>query len=193
MRANRTHDNSTKADALICSDPQRVVSVRIADCCPILLATADGKNVAAIHAGWRGTVAGVLTLTLNVLLAQTGHDASQIIAAIGPCIGREAFEVGPEVLAEFKRAFGDDTLLEERAGGKGRVDIRGALRLQLLNAGVTEEHIDSSDLCTVDIRIRIITDRTMILDTSYDTIGNRKYFLIDRLLNNWNAGLVAIF
>ena len=82
-----------------------MVSVRVADCVPILIATEGGKSVAAVHAGWRGVIAGAVLAALHAL--GTGA-AESCVAAIGPCIGGDAFEVGPEVLAEFMRVFGDD-------------------------------------------------------------------------------------
>ncbi|MCC6230401.1 MAG: laccase domain-containing protein [Phycisphaerales bacterium] len=97
-----TH-NDTKADAMVTGDPSRVLVVRVADCAPILLSSGDGRVVGAVHAGWRGVVSGVL---LNAVRVMRAEGAREIVAAIGPCIGAESFEVGPEVLDEFVRAFG---------------------------------------------------------------------------------------
>jgi hypothetical protein len=71
-----------------------------------------------------------------------------VVAAIGPCIGFESFEVGGEVLDEFSRAFGSDAPIRRRDDGKGHVDLREALRRQLLEAGVAELRIDTTDRCT---------------------------------------------
>jgi purine-nucleoside/S-methyl-5'-thioadenosine phosphorylase / adenosine deaminase len=149
LRATRGEhfDNASKADAIVSDDPRRIASVRVADCVPVLLAMPDGKTVAAVHAGWRGVVAGVVTAALSELLASDVH-ADGVLAAIGPCIGFEAFEVGPEVLAEFRRQFGGDAPLRIADGGKGFVDLRAAVRLQLLGAGVSDEQIDMTDCCT---------------------------------------------
>jgi hypothetical protein len=159
VRTGAKHDNDTKADALFTSDSTRLVSVRVADCCPVLLATADGAVVAAIHAGWRGVVAGVLPATLAALIKESGAAPATICAAIGPCIGREAFEVGTDVLDEFRRVFGTRAPIEVRPNGKGRADIRAGLRLQLLECGVPEEQLDSLELCTVDNPLEFFSHR----------------------------------
>lgn len=136
-----------QADAIVSSDPARAVSVRIADCVPILLAGDDGRTVAAVHAGWRGLVAGVVPAAVKRLLmrGRPGQPRS-IVAAIGPCIGPEAFEVGAEVLEEFDRILGKRAPVRRRANGKGFVDLKAVARLQLMDLGV--ERIDCSDLCT---------------------------------------------
>jgi YfiH family protein len=141
-------DTKCKADAILSRDSQRVISVRTADCVPILLSNADGSVVAAIHAGWRGIVAEIIPAAVKRTTA-SGGDAATLRAAIGPCIGMEAFEVGAEVLAEFERLFGPEAALRRLGGGKGRVDLRDAARLQLLNCDVEERYIDSTDRCTV--------------------------------------------
>jgi YfiH family protein len=140
-------DVSAKADAIIASDPSRIASVRVADCVPVLLATRDGRTVAAIHAGWRGVIAGVVTAAVGEI-RQAGAQSAEILAAIGPCIGVDAFEVGPEVLAEFARVFGPTAPLRMAPGGKGFVDLRAAIQRQLAEAGVAPDSIDSTDLCT---------------------------------------------
>jgi YfiH family protein len=144
VAAGRPFDHSAKADALVGGDPAKVLSVRVADCVPILLSTPDGTTVAAVHAGWRGVIAGAVTAALSQM---SGH-VGKCFAAIGPCIGGDAFEVGPEVLAELVSAFDGDAPIVRRIGEKGHLDLREAVRLQLLRAGVPADHIDTSDRCT---------------------------------------------
>lgn len=131
-----------KADALITDDPRCAVSIRVADCVPILIARTDGKLVAAVHAGWRGVVVNVVAAALQAM------GEGEFAAAIGPCIGRDAFEVGPEVVAEFRRAFAEDGLVRKVEGGKGYVDLREAVRRQLVAAGLRNDRIDATDRCT---------------------------------------------
>ena len=139
-------DATTKADALVTDDRSRVLSIRVADCVPILVASVNGDRVAAIHAGWRGVIAGV---AVSALLELAGdRPTTDFFAAIGPSIGRDAFEVGPEVLAEFDRAFGANAVCRRAGREKGFVDLREALRRQLLSAGMLADRIDVSDLCT---------------------------------------------
>jgi polyphenol oxidase len=140
--------NSDKGDALVTAKPGVVLSVRIADCCPILLATPDGRAVAAVHAGWRGAVAGVINQTVAKLCEISGSGAAQFLAAIGPCIGFDAFEVGPEVLAEFEKVFGSAAPVCHHPGGKGHVNLPAACQLQLLRAGLSFDRIDTTDRCT---------------------------------------------
>ncbi|MEZ0265017.1 MAG: peptidoglycan editing factor PgeF, partial [Phycisphaerae bacterium] len=143
--------NGPSADALVSDDPARMLSVKYADCVPILLATADGQAVAAVHAGWRGVIAGVIPAAAARLCDLAGAPDSPLIAAIGPCISAPHFEVGPEVAAEFDRAFGPAAPIVWPAGvgvGKPHVDLRAAVALQLAALGVPADHIDSADLCT---------------------------------------------
>lgn len=139
-------DNTSKADALVTADHGRTLSVRAADCVPILLAGGDGRTVAAVHAGWRGVIAGAVPAALAAM--GVAGDAQRAVAAIGPCIGGDAFEVGPEVVAEFVRVFADDAPIVRRVGTKGYIDLKAAVRLQLLLAGLPADHIDVSDRCT---------------------------------------------
>jgi polyphenol oxidase len=149
IQAGLDFDTGCKADALVSGDSRRTLSIRTADCVPILLSSDDGRVVAAVHAGWRGIVAEIIPAAIKRLNAITSKPASTYRAAIGPCIGFEAFEVGSEVLAEFEKVFGSEAPVKSLAGGKGRVDLRAAARLQLLHCGLDERSVDSTDRCTV--------------------------------------------
>ncbi len=142
-------DPHAKADALVGDDPSRVLSVRVADCVPVLLASRDGRSVAAVHAGWRGVIAGVVSAALAAMRqGDRPIRPVDLLCAIGPCIGFDAFEVGPEVLAEFTNRFGDAAPIRARADGKGHVDLRAAVRMQLIALGVPSDQIDETDRCT---------------------------------------------
>jgi polyphenol oxidase len=136
--------SGVKADALITTRGDQILAVRIADCTPVLIADAEGVAVAAVHAGWRGVIAGVIPAAL----AKLGRDPAAMTAAVGPCIGVDAFEVGAEVVAEFNRVFGDAAPVRSLADGKGRVNLAEACRLQLLHCGIRSDRIDSTDRCT---------------------------------------------
>jgi YfiH family protein len=142
--AGRAFDVHQQADAIITGDPNRVLSVRIADCVPILLASEDGSIVAAVHAGWRGVIAEVA----RHAIAAMAVPPAKVVAAIGPCIGFDAFEVGPEVLTAFSGHFGAEAAIRRRADGKGHVDLAESVRRQLIAAGVPEDRIDTTDRCT---------------------------------------------
>lgn len=119
-----------KADAIVTDDPSLVLAVRTADCLPALLASADGRVVGVLHAGWRGVIAGVVPNTLG---AMTELGAKEIVAAIGPSISGEAFEVGEEIAAEFERVFRPETLvvLRRPQWAKPHIDLKRAVFLQL--------------------------------------------------------------
>lgn len=134
-------DGEPCADALVTSCADRALVVSTADCVPILVARADGRRVAAIHAGWRGLVAGVIPRALE----QMG--GGELVAAVGPCLSLERFEVGVEVAARF-RAADLAGAVQARAGARPHVDLRIAACLQLERAGIAR--IDVSDRCTWD-------------------------------------------
>ena len=130
---------AVEADALVTSDPRHLLQILTADCVPVLLSRTDGSRVAAVHAGWRGLVAGVIPRAVEQLLP------GEVVAAIGACLSVERFQVGPEVAEAFERA---DLAPAVRPvpGARPHVDLRAAATLQLQRAGV--ERIDVSDRCT---------------------------------------------
>ena len=139
-----TFENGQQADALLTTDNKKILAIRTADCVPILLSDVSGKTLASVHAGWRGVIANVIPNTISQMRSKPQH----LLAAIGPCIGFDAFEVGPEVLDHFATAFGNDAPIRRDKNGKGHVDLRQACRLQLLRAGIPESQIDQTDRCT---------------------------------------------
>ena len=125
-----------EGDALVESTPGTVVAVRTADCIPILLVDARHRAVAAVHAGWRGTVAQIARHALAAMGERFGTTPADLHAAIGPGIGKCCYEVGPDVAAQFGEP------------GRAHIDLAGANRAQLLEAGVTPSRVYSSNLCT---------------------------------------------
>jgi YfiH family protein len=143
-------DFDQKADAIVTADSTRCVSVRIADCIPILISTPGASAVAAVHAGWRGIVSNVVASAVAALLemAPKGTSSASLLAAIGPCIGPTRVEVGPEVLDEFAAVFGPSAPIVRRPDGKGLVDLPTAAHRQLLACGLHPDRIDTTDRCT---------------------------------------------
>jgi polyphenol oxidase len=136
-----------EADAILTDQPRLLLSVRVADCVPILLASLDGKTVAAVHAGWRGVVAGVIHKAVEQLRVRQGVNPSELVAAIGPCIGAANFEVGTEVAEAFQRANLGHAVVT--AGyPKPHIDLASACDTQLRLAGVPGASIDRTDRCT---------------------------------------------
>ncbi len=129
--------------------------VKTADCVPILLSSKDGKEVSAVHAGWRGTVADIVTKAAEKFTFKK----EDILCAIGPCIGVCCYEVGEEVYDAVKRLFAFKGI-EEKADGmfrnvctcsaqtKKKANLSEINRQLLLNFGIPEENIDVSGICT---------------------------------------------
>jgi YfiH family protein len=130
-------------DALVATESGTTVAVRTADCVPVLLGDRASGAVGAIHAGWRGVVAGVVREA--VLALQNGR-AAELVAGIGPSIGPCCFEVDADVAAELARTAGDGIVIR-RGMGKPHVDLWRAVEHQLRAAGV--EVIDTLGRCTV--------------------------------------------
>lgn len=124
-----------EADALITTSPELWISIRTADCLPILLADPVAKVVAAVHAGWRGTVEKIAARTVAEMV-ELGAEVSGIRAAIGPGIGECCFEVGAEVSPHFGSV------------DKTNVDLAAANERQLLEAGLALDNIWVSKQCT---------------------------------------------
>ena len=125
-----------EGDALLEDTPASVVAVKTADCIPVLLVDERHRAVAAIHAGWRGTVGAIVASAVGEMRARFGTARSDLHAAIGPGIGKCCYEVGPEVASQF----GEE--------GRARIDLADANRRQLIGAGVARERIYMSNLCT---------------------------------------------
>jgi polyphenol oxidase len=123
------------ADACVAFGADQICAVLTADCLPVLLCDRDGKSVAAVHAGWRGLVAGVLAATIEVLDSEPGR----LIAWLGPAIEQDAFEVGAEVRDQFiARDPGNASAFVENARGRWQADIGALARIALARLGVTD-------------------------------------------------------
>jgi hypothetical protein len=129
-------------DAMVCATSGKIIGVNTADCLPLLLADLEAKVIAAVHCGWRGTVAHIVDNAVNKMLS-LGASPSRMIAAMGPCIGTECFEVGEEVAVQFP----EQTVV--RTYDKPHVDLGKAVRLQLIALGLNEEHISKPIACSV--------------------------------------------
>jgi polyphenol oxidase len=135
------------ADALIAHHPSTAIGVRVADCVPILLHEATTNTVAAVHAGWRGVVGGVVQSSL-AHLAIRARGSRAIVAAIGPSIGPCCFEVDEDVATQIADAAPGDERVILRDKAKPHVDLRRAVRLQLRALGVEDANIEDVPGCT---------------------------------------------
>ena len=148
----------------MCSDrPDIALAVFVADCIPALVADARTGAFAAVHAGWRGTLAGVVPAAVRALGEHFGARPGDLRVALGPAIGACCFEVGPEVVAAFEAGLPGareaGVVVPASAGGKPRIDLKRANRLLLERAGVASEAIDASADCTMSDRARFYSFR----------------------------------
>jgi purine-nucleoside/S-methyl-5'-thioadenosine phosphorylase / adenosine deaminase len=159
VRPGECPGRSQAGDALISSQTVVAVAVRVADCVPLLMADRVTGAVAAVHAGWRGTAAGVSRAAVDALGREYGSRPSDLVVAIGPSIGSCCYEVGPELVDAFAAAGHERYLIDRwfialppprgsREQPPLRLDVAGANRDQLILAGVQEGHIHMSGLCT---------------------------------------------
>jgi YfiH family protein len=160
----------SRGDAAVTKSAGLLLAVQTADCVPILLVDPKNRAVAAVHAGWRGTLARIVEKAIGRMQMQFGSRAADLLAAIGPAIGGCCYEVGTEVAAAFSGQFANaaEFFDELRTGDepnplqwlnmmppghqpppkKVLLDLRKANRSQLEAAGVAAANIFVSDLCT---------------------------------------------
>jgi YfiH family protein len=136
---------SLEGDALIAREEGLAVAARTADCVPLLLAHPRSGDVAAVHAGWRGVLAGVAASAVRGL----GHAPAEMIAAIGPHIRVGAFEIGEEVASQMERAARGRPVVK-RSGRKPHGDLAAMIRVQLWDCGIPLAAIDDVGGCTHD-------------------------------------------
>jgi YfiH family protein len=136
-----------ECDGLVCDRVGPVLGAFAADCIPILFADPIARVIGAAHAGWRGTVGGVAA---NVVarMVELGSKPADIRVALGPSIGPCCFEVGPEVVEQFRAAFGDVPGMVVAGPKKEHIDLRVASRTVLERAGVAPDHLDDRPPCT---------------------------------------------
>ena len=138
-------DGLPEADGLWTESPGHWVGIRTADCVPLLLSDVDGTRVAAVHSGWRGTEARIAARAVQVL-ERAGSPVARLRAAIGPCIGACCYEVSEDLAGRFEALFGNGVV--SRPGPKPHLDLRRAVRLSLLAAGMSDGSIEDVPGCT---------------------------------------------
>ncbi|MCR5128246.1 MAG: peptidoglycan editing factor PgeF [Lachnospiraceae bacterium] len=145
-----------EADGYVTATPGVPLVVFTADCIPLLLADEKNRVVAAVHSGWRSTVADIEKVAVKKML-ECGAEMEQIHACVGPAIGKCCFEVGPEVIDAVNALLCTDecSLYTQKENGKYMLDLKGVLKKCLLRTGISEENIE------------VITDCTMCLPEKY--------------------------
>lgn len=143
-----------ETDALVTNVPNICVAVKTADCIPVLLYDPKHRAVAAIHAGWRGTVGRIVLKTIDAMKQEYGTQPEHLIAGIGPGIGPSVYQVGPEVVQIVHKQLGENHglihyySLKPSAPKTPYLNLWKANYIQLVEAGITEENIDVAELCT---------------------------------------------
>ena len=172
-RVREVAAHAPAGDGMITNVPRLLLAIKTADCVPVLVADAKRRIVGAFHAGWRGTVARIVELGIGEMTRLFGSSPRDLRAAIGPCIRKCCYSVGPEVRAEFEsqfayagelfeEVFDSNTIdakypllfLNQRAPGHGdlgreiHLDLVAANRRQLQDTGLSQEQISVVDGCT---------------------------------------------
>ncbi len=149
--AANAHDRPN-ADAVVSNEPGLVLAVGIADCVPLLMADRRTGAAAAVHAGWRGTSAGVARMAIEALSRGCGSNPGDLVVALGPSIGTCCYEVGPELLQEFRAAGFNESQISRwftrNGAGLLRLDVGLANMDQIHDAGVPRNQIYAANLCT---------------------------------------------
>jgi len=135
-----------ETDAVITNLNGVCVAIKTADCVPVLLYDPKRKMVAAIHAGWRGTIQNIVFVAIQKMVKEFGTDPEDLIAGIGPSISPEVYEVGEEVWKQFDPEF--YLALNPEKADKKLLDLWSANYQQLIKAGVPAENIEVARICT---------------------------------------------
>jgi polyphenol oxidase len=146
--AKEYSDGIYGVDAIITKAANIFLIVQVADCVPILLFDPKGEVIAAVHAGWQGTMKEIVKRTVEKMAMEFDCDPKELIAGIGPSIGPCCFEVKEDVfyLANIIYSAREDVVIQR--GNKTFIDLWQANKLQLLRAGLPESNIEVSRVCT---------------------------------------------
>jgi hypothetical protein len=152
VRVVRSRDNDAPEDgfdATVTNLQGVALGVLVADCVPILLHDPVRRAVGAVHAGWRGTVAGVAKNAVRAMKGEYGSDPKDIRAAIGPAIGPCCYEVDDKVVGPLGDAIGGvEGLVTPHGKGKWLLDLWKANEAILVGAGLVNHNIDTLGMCT---------------------------------------------
>lgn len=138
-------------DGLITNVPQTVLTTFYADCVPIYLVDPVKKAIGLCHSGWRGTVGRISQVTIARMQEEYGSDPKDILAAVGPSICQNCYEVSGDVIEQFQDSFREKywkELFYQKENGKYQLNLWKANEIILEEAGITKEHISVTDICT---------------------------------------------
>ncbi|MDQ6988838.1 MAG: peptidoglycan editing factor PgeF [Mariprofundaceae bacterium] len=141
----RGEQHETDADILLATEKHVPLAIRTADCLPILLADPEAQVIAAVHAGWRGTVAEIAKVAVSAML-EKGAKAERIMASLGACIGMCCFEVSLDIQQRLLAVAHAEAVRQR--DGKAYADLGLANQYQLLASGLLPQHIEATPHCT---------------------------------------------
>lgn len=137
-------------DGLVTDEPGLVLSAFYADCVPLYFVDVKNHAIGLSHSGWRGTVGRIGQVTLETMKQEFGSMPEDVVCAIGPSICRKCYEISEDVAREFIQEFPEhkQEILEEKENGKYQLDLWRTNEIVLLEAGVKQEHIAVTNICT---------------------------------------------
>lgn len=156
----QTHTNNVKCvsetddfentDGLISNIKGSCIGINTADCLPVLIYDPTHHAAATLHAGWRGLVGRIATKGIEMMKHEFDSAASDLLCAVGPAISTEIYEVGDELKPQFSDAgFPIEEIFIDRAEWtKSHLDLKAAIKYELLDNGIAEQNIEVSDICT---------------------------------------------
>lgn len=147
--AEDQHGDTIYCDVIVSNTSGVLAGVKTADCVPILIGDPVTRSFAAVHAGWRGTLAGAVVVGVKRMHDEYGANPADLRVAIGASAGPCCYEVGGEVIDAFRERFGDDRLFIPTRPGHAKIDLLKANTDQLISAGVLPERIHIAPLCTM--------------------------------------------
>ena len=192
--AKRRYDCFPDTDALITFERDLPVGVHTADCVPIVIYAEDIPAVAAVHAGWKGTLNGIVDKTLDILF-EHGDDPTKIFVVFGPSISQKSYEVDQSLADEFIEAgFGEYVSSEFADKKKPHIDLQGVNAERFRRRGIPESNIKLSDSCTFDskdsngdylypsyrrnkTKKRMLTAVSLLDPAGYEKFRQRYYYL----------------
>jgi YfiH family protein len=146
---NVRNARTVHADAMITNVPGIALSVETADCVPVLLCDLAKPAVAAIHAGWKSTVKKIVQKAVYRMHEEFGSESSRLIAAIGPAIGPECYEVDEPVMGPVREAFSFwKEVASPRGNDRWSLDLVKANKIELMQIGLPEKSVHTLGLCT---------------------------------------------
>ena len=156
----QTHTNNVKrikmgiyleeTDGLITNIKGSCIGINTADCLPVLIYDPTHHAAAAIHAGWRGLASQIVTKGIEMMKRDFGSIASDLLCAVGPAISTEIYEVGDELKPQFAQAGFpiEEIFIDHAEWTKSHLDLKAAVKFELLNNGIAKQNIEISDVCT---------------------------------------------